>query len=95
MKLGCGLDIPEFKSQEGVFFSKMSGSAKGPTHSPILWVQGSFLGVKWSGQMATHSPTCSAEVKNEWSCTSAPPVCILLFFHVGDGFLEFTEKQSH
>ena len=37
---------------------------------------GSFLEVKRSGREVNHSPPSSADVKNEWSCTSAPPVCL-------------------
>jgi hypothetical protein len=33
---------------------------------------GSFLGVQWLGHEIYHSPVSGAEVKNEWSCTSAP-----------------------
>jgi hypothetical protein len=36
--------------------------------------RGSFLGVKRPGREADHSPPSSAEVKNEWSYTSTPPV---------------------
>jgi len=36
---------------------------------------GSFLGVKQSGCKVNHSPPSSAEVKNEWSYTSARPRC--------------------
>ena len=56
-----------------------------------------------------HSPASNAEVKNECSRTSAPPIRIhgmerdslafcsfmLEIGNVGDGFLEFTQKQSH
>jgi hypothetical protein len=33
-----------------------------------------FPGVKRSGRQADHLPPFSAEVKNEWSCTSIPPI---------------------
>jgi len=32
-----------------------------------------FLGVKWPGREADHSPP-SAEVKNAWSFASTPPI---------------------
>jgi hypothetical protein len=35
---------------------------------------GSFPGVKRQGRGADHSPPPSAEVKNEWSYTSTPPL---------------------
>jgi len=34
-----------------------------------------FLGVRWLGHEADHSPTSSNELKNEWSCTSTP-ICL-------------------
>jgi hypothetical protein len=34
------------------------------------------LGVKRPGREANHSPPSSAEVKNAWSCTSTPPICL-------------------
>jgi len=46
--------------------------------SPSLFLNGclgSFLGVKWPGCEVDHSPPSSVEVKNEWSCTSPPPIC--------------------
>jgi hypothetical protein len=51
------------------FFS----SAKSPD---ILFKRswGSVPGVKQTRRKVTHSPPCSAEVKNEWSNTSAPPI---------------------
>ena len=33
-------------------------------------------GVKRSGREADHSPPSSAEVKTEWGCTFAPPLCL-------------------
>lgn len=32
--------------------------------------------VRRSGREAGHSPLSSAEVKNEWGCTFAPPLCL-------------------
>jgi hypothetical protein len=32
------------------------------------------LGVKQPGREADHSPPSSAEIKNEWSYTSTPPL---------------------
>jgi len=46
-----------------------------PTQPPVQWVLGPLsLGVKWLGCEADHSPLSSAEAKNAWSYTSAPPV---------------------
>lgn len=54
------------------FFSGMSRLDLGPT-KPIKWVPGFLLGL---GREFYHSPSSSAKVKNEWSCTSPPPVCL-------------------
>jgi hypothetical protein len=35
-----------------------------------------FLGVKWPGHEADHSPPSSAEVINAWSCTSTLPISL-------------------
>jgi hypothetical protein len=37
---------------------------------------GSFPGVKRPRRGVDHSPTSSAEVENEWSCSCAPRVCL-------------------
>jgi hypothetical protein len=51
--------------------------ALGPTQPLIQWVPGALsLGVKWPGHEADHSPSPSAKVKNEWSYTSTPPICL-------------------
>jgi hypothetical protein len=34
------------------------------------------LGIKRPGREADHSPPSSAEVKNAWSYTSTPPICL-------------------
>ena len=34
-------------------------------------------GIKQAELEADHSPQSSVEVRNEWSCTSAPPVCFM------------------
>lgn len=36
----------------------------------------SFLGEKRPGHYVNHSPPYTAEVKNEWSNTSTPPICL-------------------
>jgi hypothetical protein len=42
-----------------------TGSATSRSVFPRRW--------KWSGRAANHSPPSSAEVKNEWICTSTSP----------------------
>jgi hypothetical protein len=41
---------------------------------PIQWVIGLFLGVKQLELEVKHSTPSGAEVKNEGSCTFAPPI---------------------
>jgi hypothetical protein len=36
---------------------------------------GSFLGSKWPGSEADHSPSCSAYVKNGGAITPSPSIC--------------------
>ena len=56
-----------------------------------------FPGLNWSGQEADYSPSSSANVKNEWSCTSAPSVCFLgtrdsFYFYSTNLVVGFTVK---
>jgi hypothetical protein len=51
---------------------KTSSGAHAASYSGGTGYRNSFLGVKWPGREADHSCS-SAEVKNEWSYTSAPP----------------------
>jgi hypothetical protein len=58
-------------------FYKMFRLALDPTQ-PLFGVYwGSFSGVKWLGHDGNHSLLSGVEVKNEWSCTFAPPVLVL------------------
>jgi len=50
--------------------------AVGPNYPTIQEVLRFFTEVKQPGFEVHHTPSSSAEVKNEWSCTSAPPVCL-------------------
>jgi len=60
-----------------VFFvaSKTFRPAVGPAQPPIQWVTG-FLSLGSSGRVSSWPLTSSAEVKNEWSYSSTPPVCL-------------------
>jgi hypothetical protein len=60
----------------GIFlFTTASRTDLGPTQPPIQWVPWALsLGVKRPKHEADHSPPSSAEVKNEWSYTSNPPI---------------------
>jgi hypothetical protein len=78
--MGYGLNDRRFESRQGlgIFLpTTVSRRALGPTQPPIQWVTGALsVGVKWPGHEADHSPPPSAEVKNAWSYTSTPPVCL-------------------
>jgi hypothetical protein len=76
--LGYGLDDRGFESRQGLeifIFTTVSRPVLGRTQPPIQWVLGALsLGVKLPGREADHSPSSSAEVKNERSYTSTPPL---------------------
>jgi hypothetical protein len=70
----------------GIFLLTIaSRTALRRTQPPIQWVPGALsLGVKRPGREAEHSPPSSAEVKNAWGYTSAPPYALMewcLFKH--------------
>jgi hypothetical protein len=52
-------------------------TATGPTQSPMKWVPAALsLRIKRSGCEADHSRPASAEVKNAWSYSSTPTICL-------------------
>jgi len=54
---------------DGLFlFTTVFRLALGCTQPLVEWV----LGALSPGHAADHSPSCSAKVKNLWSCTSPP-----------------------
>jgi len=77
-ELGYGLHNRRFESRQGLgIFLFATASRPEPTQPPIQWVPGALsLGVKRSKRKADYSYPSSAEVKNPWSCTSTPPVCL-------------------
>jgi len=62
------------ESWQGLWISLLttvSRQALGHTQPPIKWVLGALsLWVKQQGREVDHSPPCTAEVKNAWSCIS-------------------------
>jgi hypothetical protein len=57
------------------FFWKTSELVLKLTQLPIQQVAKALsLGVKWPGHEAEHSQPSSAQVKNEWSYVSTPPL---------------------
>jgi hypothetical protein len=70
---GYGLDVPGIESRWGRFFEHVQ---TGPGAHPASCTMGtgSFPGVKRPGRGGDHPPPSSAEVTNEWSYTSTPPL---------------------
>jgi hypothetical protein len=61
------------------YFSLCHGVQTGSGAHPAscsIGTCGSFPGVKWQGRETDHSLPSSAEVKNAWSYTSTPPICL-------------------
>jgi len=52
-----------------VYFLRNFHTGVGPAHPPTQWV-------KRQRREAYNSSSTTAEAKNEWSCTSVPPVCL-------------------
>jgi hypothetical protein len=52
---------------------------------------GSCLAEKQWEHEVDHAPSCSAEIKNEWSCTSTPP--LYLCGAVKDNFVVILKKR--
>jgi len=58
----------------------LSRLALGPTQPSIQWVLGSLAsGIRRTGREFYHSPPSGAEVKNEWSYTSAPSIRLCIW----------------
>jgi hypothetical protein len=55
---------------------------------------GCFQGIKQPGHELGWSSLSSAEVKNEWSCTSTPPTCLHGVSHVKLSQLWWQNKFS-
>ena len=51
-------------------------TSSGATQSPIQWAPGFFPRVKWPERDVDSWPPYRALVRNEWSYTSTPPMCL-------------------
>jgi hypothetical protein len=78
--LGYGLDDRRFESRQrlGIFlFTTAFRPVLGRTQPPIQWEPEPLsMGIRRPGREADHSRPSSAEVKNVWSYTSTPPICL-------------------
>jgi hypothetical protein len=74
---GSGIRIPA--EERDFFFLKTSRLALGPTTSYSVGTWGSLPWTERPGRELDYSLPCRAQVKNEWSCTSAPDICIYTF----------------
>jgi len=79
--LGYGLDSPEF---EDFPFPKLPHHLWDLPSLPLNAYRGSFREINGPGLESDHSPTSSAEVKNEWSYTSTPLVLLHSALHFTD-----------
>jgi hypothetical protein len=69
---------PTLRGRKDTFlFSQQSLPALGPPSLLFSGYWGSFPGVKQLGNEVDHWPPSRAEIKNEHSYTSAPPICLL------------------
>jgi len=71
---GPGLEYRQ--GQEIFIFRKYLDRYWGPLCLLSNGYRGYCTGIKRPGRDADHSPSFSAEVKNEWSYTSTSPVCL-------------------
>jgi hypothetical protein len=70
------LGFYSWQEPEIFLFSELSDRLWGPPSLLFSRYRSSFAGVKWPGLEVDHCPPSSAEVKNEWSYTSSPSVCL-------------------
>jgi hypothetical protein len=77
---GCTVRASNPSRDKGLFSSlNHPDQLWGPTSLLFIGFQCSFLGIKRLGHDdgGDHSPLSSVQVKNEWSHTSTPLVCLL------------------
>lgn len=70
-------DLNHSKGNGFIITSNHSDGLWGPPSLPIQWALGALnLGTKWPGPGAYHSRPFRAEVKNEFSYTATPCICL-------------------
>lgn len=74
-RLGYKLDGPGFVSCNKIFFSpQLTDQGLGSTRFPVKWVSGLFPQGTAAGEWIWPLTSINAEVKNQWSYTSTPPI---------------------
>jgi len=64
-------------NKQGIFsFSEKAESRPGPDPTSLLWHSWFVSGVKRPGRRENSHCLPSANVKNQWSYTPAPPICL-------------------
>jgi hypothetical protein len=66
----------ECREKEDIFSPKCPYQFRGSPSLLLNVYWGLFPGLKRQGPEVNDTPSSSAEVKNEWSYTSIPPVCL-------------------
>jgi hypothetical protein len=67
----------KFREEQSIFlFSKTSRPAGGPTSLLFNWYRPSFTRINPPGREDNHISPSTTEVKNEWSYTSTPHICL-------------------
>jgi flagellar basal body-associated protein FliL len=69
-----GFQIPGGAGTFSLHHRVQKGSEAHPAYS--MGTGGSFPGARAAGRETDHSPPSSAEVKNAWSYTITPPICL-------------------
>jgi hypothetical protein len=71
-----GLEGPglESRQEHKNFLQNRPDRLWGPPSLLFRGYRGFFSGVKLPGREVDHSPAFIAEIRNDWSCTSAPPM---------------------
>ena len=91
-----GLGVPSFEYRQWQDFivSKNPDPIWGTPRILFKWYRGSFVMVKQLEREIDHSLPSSAEIKNEWSYTSTPPVPLNSFMEWTWRTLKYAENLN-
>jgi len=69
----------DFKEGQGSLYCVSVHPDSGARTVSHSWVPETLLpGIKWQGSEADHSPSFSAKIKIEWSCSDLPPFAFMV-----------------